>query len=57
MFEFGGLDGRIRRELVTGKPIQATITITHTETIPGNMISTTSNGISRGARTVAFIAT
>jgi hypothetical protein len=50
MFEFGGLMGGFGGKVVTGKPIQATITITHTETIPGNMISTTSNGtFARGA--------
>ncbi len=44
MFEFGGLMGGFGGKVVTGKPILATITITHTETLPGNMISTTSTG-------------
>jgi hypothetical protein len=44
MFEFGGLMGGFGGKVVTGKPILATITITHTETLPGNSISNTSNG-------------
>jgi hypothetical protein len=44
MFEFGGLMGGFGGKVVTGKPILATITITHTETLPGNTISNTSNG-------------
>ena len=36
--------------MVTGKPILATITITHTETLPGNTISNTTTGtFARGA--------
>jgi hypothetical protein len=50
MFEFGGLMGGFGGKVVTGKPILATITITHTETLPGNMISNTSTGtFARGA--------
>jgi hypothetical protein len=50
MFEFGGLMGGFGGKVVTGKPILATITITHTETLPGNMISSTSTGtLARGA--------
>ena len=50
MFEIGGLMGGFGGKLVTGKPILATITITHTETLPGNMISNTSTGTyARGA--------
>jgi hypothetical protein len=44
MFEFGGLMGGFGGKVVTGKPILATITITHTETLPGNMISNTNTG-------------
>ena len=44
MFEFGGLMGGFGGKVVTGKPIQATITITHTETLPGNSISNTTTG-------------
>ena len=44
MFEFGGLMGGFGGKVVTGKPILATITITHTETLPGNTISNTSTG-------------
>ena len=50
MFEFGGLMGGFGGRVVTGKPILATITITHTETLPGNMISSTTTGtFARGA--------
>src|ERR1700686_3875328 len=50
MFEFGGLMGGFGGKVVTGKPILATITITHTETLPDNTITNTSNGIfARGA--------
>ena len=36
--------------MVTGKPILATITITHMETLPGNTITNTSTGtFARGA--------
>jgi hypothetical protein len=50
MFEFGGLMGGFGGKVVAGKPILATITITHTETLPGNMISNTSTGtFARGA--------
>jgi hypothetical protein len=51
MFEMGGIMGGFGGgKLVTGKPVQATITITHTETLPGNMISNTSTGtFARGA--------
>lgn len=44
MFEFGGLMGGFGGKLVIGKPILATITITHTETLPGNTISNTTTG-------------
>lgn len=50
MFEIGGLIGGFGGNLVTGKPVLATITITHTESLPGNMISNTSLGTyARGA--------
>ncbi len=50
MFEFGGLMGGFGGKLVTGKPVQATITITHTETLPGNSITNTTTGVfARGA--------
>jgi hypothetical protein len=50
MFEIGGLMGGFGGNVVTGKPILATITITHTESLPGNMISNTSTGTyARGA--------
>ncbi|HTC65414.1 MAG TPA: hypothetical protein VK709_21425 [Candidatus Saccharimonadales bacterium] len=50
MFEIGGLMGGFGGKVVTGKPILATITITHTETLPGNSISNTSTGTyARGA--------
>ena len=50
MFAFGGFMGGLGGKVVTGKPILATITITHTETLPGNMISNTSTGtFARGA--------
>lgn len=44
MFEFGGLMGGFGGKVVTGKPILANITITHTETLPGNSISNTTTG-------------
>jgi hypothetical protein len=43
-FEFGGLMGGFGGKTVTGKPFQATFTITHTETLPGNSIKNTSTG-------------
>jgi hypothetical protein len=50
LFEFGGLMGGFGGKVVTGKPILATITITHTETLPENMISSTTTGtFARGA--------
>jgi hypothetical protein len=50
MFEFGGLMGGFGGNVVTGKPILATITITHTESLPGNTISNGSTGTyARGA--------
>ncbi len=49
-FELGGLRGGFGGKLVTGKPVQATFTITHTETLPGNTISNTTTGtFARGA--------
>ena len=44
MFEFGGLMGGFGGKVVAGKPMQATFTITHTETMPGNTISKTTTG-------------
>lgn len=44
VFEFGGLMGGVGGKVVTGKPILATITITHMETLPGNTITNTSTG-------------
>ena len=50
VFEFGGLMGGVGGKVVTGKPILATITITHMETLPGNTITNTSTGtFARGA--------
>ena len=50
MFEFGGLMGGFGGKVVTEKPILATFTITHTETLPGNTISNTTTGtFARGA--------
>jgi hypothetical protein len=50
MFQFGGLMGGFGGKVVTGKPILAIISITHTETLPGNSISNTSAGtFARGA--------
>jgi hypothetical protein len=50
MFEFGGLMGGFGGKVVTGKPVTATFTITHTETLPGNTISNTTTGtFARGA--------
>ena len=43
-FEIGGLRGGFGGKVVIGKPILATITITHSETLPGNTISDTSTG-------------
>ena len=49
-FEFGGLFGGFGGKVVTGKPVTATFTITHTETLPGNTISNTTTGtFARGA--------
>jgi hypothetical protein len=50
MFEFGGLMGGFGGKLVTGKPVQANFSITHTETLPGNTITNTTTGaFARGA--------
>jgi hypothetical protein len=50
MFEFGGLMGGFGGKVVTGKPILATITITHMETLPDNTISNNTPGtFARGA--------
>jgi hypothetical protein len=50
MFEFGGFMGGFGGKLVTGKPVLATFTITHTETLPGNTITNTTTGtFARGA--------
>lgn len=50
IFEFGGLMGGLGGKVVTGKPILATITITHTEDLPNNTITNTSKGtFARGA--------
>lgn len=50
MFEFGGLMGGFGGKTVTGKPVQATFTITRTETLPGNTITNTTTGtFARGA--------
>jgi len=50
MIEFGGLVGGFGGKVVTGKPVQATFTITHTETLPGNTITNTTTGtFARGA--------
>jgi hypothetical protein len=43
-FEFGGLVGGFGGKTVTGKPFQATFTITRKETLPGNSISNTVTG-------------
>jgi hypothetical protein len=43
-FEFGGLMGGFGGRTVTGKAFQATFTITHTETLPGNSIKNTVTG-------------
>lgn len=43
-FEFGGLLGGFGGKTVTGKPFQATFTITRTETLPGNSINNTTTG-------------
>ena len=43
LFEFG-LMGGFGGKVVTGKPILASITITRTETLPGNSISNTTTG-------------
>lgn len=49
-FEFGGLMGGVGGKVVTGKPILAAFTITHTESLPGNTISNTTTGMfARGA--------
>ena len=48
-FEFGGLVGSFGGKTVTGKPFQATFTVTRTETLPDNSISNTVTGtIARG---------
>jgi hypothetical protein len=44
MFEFGGLMGGFGGKVVTGKPILADFTITHTATLPGNTITNTTTG-------------
>jgi len=44
VFEFGGLMGGFGGKVVTGKPILAGFTIMHTEILPGNSISNTTNG-------------
>ena len=50
IFEFGGLMGGFGGKVVTGKPVLAAFTITHTETLPGNTISNTTTGtFARGA--------
>lgn len=50
MFEFGGFLGGFGGKLVTSKPVQATFTITRTETLPGNTITNTTTGtFARGA--------
>jgi hypothetical protein len=50
MFEFGGLKGGFGGKVVTGKPILATFTITHTETLPDNTITNITTGtFARGA--------
>jgi hypothetical protein len=50
MFEFGGLMGGFGGKVVTGKPVQATLTITRTETLPDNTITSTTTGtFARGA--------
>jgi hypothetical protein len=50
MFELGGLMGGFGGKVVTGKPILASLTITHTETLPGNTITNTTSGtFARGA--------
>lgn len=43
-FEFGGLMGGFGGKTVTGKPFQATFTITRTETLPNNAINNTITG-------------
>src|SRR5258708_4648393 len=43
-FEFGGLVGAFGGKTIAGKPFQATFTITHTETLPGNTINNTTTG-------------
>jgi hypothetical protein len=50
MFEFGGFMGGFGGKLVTGKPFQASFTITRMETLPGNSITNTTTGtVARGA--------
>jgi len=44
-FEFGGRIRGFGGKTVTGKPFQATITITRTETLPGNSITNTITGL------------
>jgi len=43
-FEFGGLVGGFGGRTITGKPFQATFTITRTESLPGNTITNTTTG-------------
>lgn len=43
-FEFGGLVGGFGGKTITGKPFQATFTITRTETLPGNTITNVTTG-------------
>jgi hypothetical protein len=44
-FEFGGMMRGFGGKTVTGKPFQATFTITRTETLPGNSITNTTTGV------------
>ena len=49
MFEFGGLIGGLGGKTITGKPFEATFTITRTQTLPGNSITSTTTGtVARG---------
>ena len=50
MFEMGGLMGGFGLRTVTGKPILASFTVVHTQTLTGNTISNTNTGTyARGA--------
>ena len=50
MFEFGGLMGGLGGKTITGKPFQATFTITRSQTLPGNSITSTMTGtVARGS--------